>query len=121
MENGPSSSLNAAEKLERLKKRQAAWDELKWSEDKNVDMSTGTVWELYGGVLAQASEDRRTFSFRQLPSHHRGIEERTWTVDVSNSNVRDFTMDPSQDLLVIAERPVLVYVFTHNFGFTDCS
>lgn len=113
MEDGPSSLFSAADKLEKLKKRQAAWNELKWTEDKSVDSSTGHLWELYGGVLAQASANHRSISFRQLPSNHRGIEEKTWTVDVSDLAVRDFTMDPSQDLLVIARKPRLVYVSTH--------
>jgi hypothetical protein len=70
-------------------------------------MLTGRIWELYGGVLAQAT-GRNLLSFRQLPSHFRGIEEKTWTVDISQSGVRDFTFDNSQDLLVIAEKPRLL-------------
>lgn len=113
MEDGLSSSLCAADRLERLNQRQAAWDELTWAEDKCIETLTGQVWELYGGVLALSTADRRTLSFRQLPSHHRGIEEKTWTVDVSNLNLRDFTIDPSQDLLVIVGRPRRVYVSTY--------
>lgn len=113
MEDGPSSALSAAHRLEKLKKHQAAWDELKWTEDKTVDMSIGHVWELYGGVLAQSNLNRAIFC-RQLPSHLRGIEEKTWTVDISSFDLRDFTMDPSQDLLAIAEKPRSMYVSIYH-------
>lgn len=106
MEDGPPGEFSAPDRLARLKLRQAAWDCLKWTNDRRIDMLVGQVWELYGGVLAQSTPDRVIF-FRQLPSHYRGIEEKTWTVDASEFNMRDFSMDPSQDLLVVAERPVL--------------
>jgi hypothetical protein len=104
MEDGPPDGLNVAARLDRLQRRQAAWDGLKWAEDKSYEMSTGHIWELYDGVLAQAM-GKDLLMFRQLPSHYRGIEEKTWTVDISQFNVRDFTFNTSEDLLVLASRP----------------
>lgn len=108
LEDGPPhGNLSIALRLEKLIERQRAWDTLQWVGDKSKEMLTGQVWELYGGVLAQA-ENENSLVFRQLPSHFRGIEENRWTVDISEFKLRDFGMDPSQDLLVIAEKPVLL-------------
>ena len=104
MEDGPPFGLSVAARLDRLQRHQAAWKDLNWSEYKTVNMLAGHIWELFGGVLAQAT-GTDLLTFRQLPSHHRGIEEKIWTVDISRLNVRDFTFDPSQDLLVVAEKP----------------
>ena len=68
-------------------------------------MFHGGLWELYGNVLAQITQDRCTLHFKQLASQSRGIEEKGWTVDVSQFRVRDFGIDPAQDLLIILERP----------------
>lgn len=108
MEDGPpGGGLSPAPRLEKLIARQRAWDTLKWADDKSFEMLTGQVWELYGGVLAQA-ESENSLVFCRLPSYFRGIEEKRWTVDISAFKVRDFGMDPSQDLLVIAETPILL-------------
>lgn len=104
MEDGPPSSIGAADRLDKLRRHRAAWDELKWAQNKSVPMSTGQVWELYGNVLAQAQGDR-TIIFRQLPSRYRGIEEREWTISNLGFDIRDFGMEPSQDLLVLIEKP----------------
>jgi hypothetical protein len=44
-----------------------------------------------------------------LPSQCRKIEEKSWHVAM-DIFVRDFTMDPGQDLLVLIEHPTLLYV-----------
>ena len=108
LEDGPPhEDLSPALRLEKLVARQRAWDTLQWVDDKSREMLTGLVWELYGGVLAQA-ENENNLVFCRLPSHFRGIEEKRWTVDISAFSLRDFGMDPSQDLLVIAEKPILL-------------
>jgi hypothetical protein len=109
MMNGPSGGLDAAARLDRLVRRQAAWIDLKCTDDKSIEMlsSYGGVWELYGGIFAQAT-GRDVLTFRRLPSHYRGITEDFWTVDISQVDMRDFTFDNSQDLLVIAEKPRLL-------------
>jgi hypothetical protein len=110
MEDGPPGGSNIPARLDRLIRRQAAWDDLKWTEDQSIEMLTGRIWELYGGVLAQATR-KDLLLFRQLPSQYRGIVEKTWTVDISKIDVRDFTFDNAQSLLVLAEKPRPLYVF----------
>ncbi|EPQ60476.1 hypothetical protein GLOTRDRAFT_135147 [Gloeophyllum trabeum ATCC 11539] len=100
--DGPRSGLSATEKLDMLRKRQTAWDKLLWVDQKRVPMTNGHLYELYGGVLAQSS-GQRSLVFRRLPSHFRRIEERVWTIEDVGVSMRDFGMDPGQDLLVIIE------------------
>ncbi|KAI0772792.1 hypothetical protein BD413DRAFT_34230 [Trametes elegans] len=105
MEDGPPGTLTAAERLRMLKARQAAWDRLAWTSREEIPMCQGGVWELYGGVLAQG-EGSRTLVFRQLPSAIRGIQEREWRLEDVGVNIRDFGMDPAQDLLLIIENRI---------------
>lgn len=60
---------------------------------------------MYGGVLAQSDEEGG-ISFFRLPSDLRSIEEKQWSLGPSfPCLVRDFGMDPSQDLLILIENP----------------
>jgi len=68
-------------------------------------MFHGGLWELYGNVLAQNTPDGHTLHLKQLPSQSRTIEEKNWTVDISQFRIRDFGIDPAQDLLIIVEQP----------------
>ena len=63
----------------------------------------GGLWELYGGVLAQGHHSGITF--RRLPSTYRSIEPAEWSIDDISHPLRDFGMDPAQDLLVLVESP----------------
>jgi hypothetical protein len=101
MQDGPLSTLPSSERLQMLKYHQEAWRTLSWTEKESISMLDGNTWELFGGVLALA-EGPKTLVFRQLPSRLRGIESSEWKVDV-DFPVRDFSMDKTQDLLVIVE------------------
>ncbi|KAJ3875709.1 hypothetical protein F5051DRAFT_413564 [Lentinula edodes] len=104
-EDGLSCSLSAMEKLELLRNQQARWDKLEWSSQTRYPMKDAGLWELFGNVLAQNNPDG-SFVFVQLPSVHRNIPEREWKVKPTTPRfVRDFGMDPSQDLLVLIETP----------------
>lgn len=104
-EKGPSNpEFRPADQLDALKKREAAWDELKWAKEVRVPMLNGGLWELYGGVLAQ-NDGQGTITFHRLPSICRSIEEAEWTIDGFGHPIRDFGMDPAQDLLVLVESP----------------
>ncbi|KAJ3528106.1 hypothetical protein NM688_g8037 [Phlebia brevispora] len=103
MEDGSSSALSTADRLRRLEEHQVAWRDLRWKSETVVPMLRGGVWELYGGVLAQ-SRGRETLVFRQIPSEIRGIEEKVWENEIG-FRIRDFGMDPAQDLLVVIESP----------------
>ncbi|RPD61706.1 hypothetical protein L226DRAFT_485162 [Lentinus tigrinus ALCF2SS1-7] len=102
MEDGPPSALTPSDRLAILRERQEAWKSLTWKARTEYDMRRGGVWELYGGVLAQADGDR-TLVCAQLPSVIRGIEEKVWTVEDVGVKIRDFGMDPAQDLLIIIQ------------------
>jgi hypothetical protein len=103
--NGPETSgASSASRLEALKKHQSSWDNLKWSRELRIPMEGGGLWELYGGVLAQSTAEG-TLTFMQLPSDLRSIEEKVWTLENLGLVVRDFGMDPSQDLLVLIQSP----------------
>lgn len=66
-------------------------------------MLRGGLWELFGGVLAQ-STPLQTYNFTRLPGVTRGIQEETWTADKLPFPIRDFGMDPAQDLWVVIEK-----------------
>ncbi|PIL28992.1 hypothetical protein GSI_09039 [Ganoderma sinense ZZ0214-1] len=102
MTDGPPSTLTPAERLTILRARQDAWDNLVWTAKDDVTMHQGGVWELYGNVLAQAQGDR-TLHFKQIPSQIRGIRGTEWTIPNVGCKIRDFGMDPAQDLLVVIE------------------
>lgn len=108
MVDGPPSTLTTSDRLALLKERNAAWESLRWVESRDIPMMQGHIWELYGDVFAQSSTSD-VLHFRQLPSNYRKIEEKTWGVAL-DINVRDFTMDPAQDLLVLIEEPTQLYV-----------
>lgn len=63
-------------------------------------MLDGRCWEFSGGVFAQASQ--AGVSFVQLPCKLKGIEEKKWTAPLE-FKIRDFTMDTSQNLVVLIE------------------
>ncbi|KAI0767461.1 hypothetical protein C8Q74DRAFT_1355564 [Fomes fomentarius] len=102
MEDGPPSALTPTERLTMLRERQEAWRALRWRSRKEYPMLKGGVWELYGGVIAQADGDR-TLAFVQLPSDIRRIEEKQWKIEDAGVVIRDFGMDPAQNLLIVVE------------------
>jgi hypothetical protein len=69
-------------------------------------MGSGRLWELYGGVLGLSTPED-ALVFHQLPSDLRSIDQKIWTIgpDFGIRDMRDFTMDPAQDLLVLFETP----------------
>ena len=60
----------------------------------------GGMWDLYGGVWGHDTERRNVFEFYQLPSEIRKIPLRRWQLAL-DVRPRDFSFDPSQDLLVL--------------------
>lgn len=104
MEDWPPSALGTSDRMETLKRHQDAWGKLRYSSRRDIPMHRGNVWELYGGVLAQACGPR-ALAFVRLPSQIRGIDSEEWTVPDVGFTIRDFGMDPSQDLLVLIQSP----------------
>jgi hypothetical protein len=109
MDDGPPSSISKADRLKLLRAHQTAWKNLTWTKKSVVSDNPNATdheddevpWKCLGGVLGQASS--RSLHFIRVPSVFRGIEEKEWTVEDIGFRVGDFTMDPSQDLLVALE------------------
>ncbi|KAF8167746.1 hypothetical protein B0H34DRAFT_682904 [Crassisporium funariophilum] len=98
-------AVSSASRLETLRKHQSAWENLQWSRELHIPMEDGGLWELCGGVMAQSTPGGM-LKFTQLPSDLRAIEEKSWTVGPDlGLHLRDFGMDPSQDLLVLIAAP----------------
>ncbi|KAJ3550285.1 hypothetical protein NMY22_g566 [Coprinellus aureogranulatus] len=104
LEDGPSRAMSVFDRHAALKQYMNGWDNLKWTGSSLVKMNRGGLWELFGGVLAQNSPSK-SFTFTRLPGLSRGIQEKTWTADKRSFKVRDFGMDPAQDLWVVIEKP----------------
>ncbi|KAG7450677.1 uncharacterized protein BT62DRAFT_529398 [Guyanagaster necrorhizus] len=97
-----SSVLPSTDRLDRLREHNAAWNKLDGAWSGDIPKFQGHVWELFGNVLAQHSGSG-SLVFTQLPSSTRFIEQKEWSVSLSGLPIRDFGMDPSQDLLVLIE------------------
>lgn len=103
LEDGPTPIPSISDRRTILKHYADNWDNLKWTELSSVRMERGGLWELFGGVLAQNTPSR-AFTFTRLPGLTRGIQEKTWTAEKPSFRVRDFGMDPAQDLWVVIEK-----------------
>ena len=102
MEDGPPGDLTTSERLDLLRKYEASWKNIEWNEHNTIPSRPREgVWEFYGNVWAH-SQGSEAIEFVQLPSRLRGIPMRQWTLRF-DFEVRDFSMDPSQDLLVMVE------------------
>ncbi|KZT29319.1 hypothetical protein NEOLEDRAFT_1128037 [Neolentinus lepideus HHB14362 ss-1] len=105
MDDGSSKTLSVASRLERLRAHQQAWAELKWAEEIWVPIALSGTWELYGGVWAARAWDTKELAFMQYPSLFRDIPMKQWVIDDMGFAIRDFSLDISQDLLVLVELP----------------
>ncbi len=103
MVDGPSSPLTTSERLSLLRSYETSWKNLDWNELEHTTLPVpeGNLWELYGNVWAH-SRGVDAIYFVQIPSRLRNIPLRQWTIKV-DFPLRDFGMDPSQDLLVTIE------------------
>lgn len=110
LEHNTNNTWSKAACLESLRKYQSGWEKLEWSEETTIPMLTAGMWDLYGGILAQADENQ-TFHFLRLPSDSRRIEKKSWTVEpnVGDEVVKDFAFDPSQDLLILITPPTAAF------------
>ena len=88
-----------------LERHEQGWEELQWTNEQRIPMTGGRRYGLYGNVLAQDTPDKFAIHFKQLQSKSRNIGGREWTVDIREYRMRDFGIDPTQDLLIILELP----------------
>lgn len=113
MEDGPPyprAPYTTDERLVRLRTYQARWRRAKHVKVQTVRAVKGNIWELASGVLAQGvSADNLTFGsnirklfFTKLPTIARGESKtREWTHSEYEFAIRDFTLDETQDLLLL--------------------
>ncbi|KAF9479790.1 hypothetical protein BDN70DRAFT_906131 [Pholiota conissans] len=107
-----SEPLPFASRLKLLRERERNWKHLNWTKRHKLDLPpTGSVYEFVGGLYGNGREDdsrvTASISFLELPSTDATFlgepqkELNTWTHSMGDVNIIDFTMDPSQDLLVL--------------------
>ncbi|KAK7692370.1 hypothetical protein QCA50_003995 [Cerrena zonata] len=107
MEDG-NTDMSVVERLHLLREHQDAWEKHEFTDDTVINMHPlpHLAWDLQGGVLSQQTT-LRSLTFYQIPSRLRGIRSRMWSMDDLDIPFADFGLDPSQDLLVLAESPKL--------------
>lgn len=106
MIDGPASDVVNLTRLRMLAAHQQAWRSVEWSQTTEITLTAAEVslesaWEFLGGVLGLAAGCR--LRFIQVPSALRGIKEKQWVIEDIGFTIKDFGMDPSQDLLIILE------------------
>ncbi|KAK7061681.1 F-box domain-containing protein [Favolaschia claudopus] len=120
LQDGQSGSCSSAARLELLKAHQAAWTNFNCSSSIQSTMSMGgNYWELVGNVLGTYSLENG-FSFNRIPSAIRQIPSERWSLAELNIKVNDFSMDLSQDLLLVVEvtssRSTVVHLLSLSTG-----
>lgn len=101
MEDNELSSMDTVGRLNLLREHNRVWNDMKWPSYGSIPMCNGHCWEFTGGILAQSTHENE-ISFAQLPCELKGISERRWSVPF-DFRIRDFTLDNSQDLIVLLE------------------
>ncbi len=101
MVDGPPSQLSTSERLSLLRSYETSWKNLDWNAHISLPLPVGNLWELYGNVWGHSKGDDAIF-FIQIPSRLRNVPLRQWTTRL-DFPLRDFGIDPSQDLLVAIE------------------
>ena len=107
--------LPIPERLQRLQAYEKSWRTLRWANRETLQKFY-SVWELSGQHIAQGlcrnygehdgSSTRLFFDFHRLPGVSRGTPGGHWRHYYGSGEfdvqVRDFIMDPNQDLLILA-------------------
>ena len=101
MVDGPPSRFSTSQRLSLLRSYEPSWKILDWNTHISLAVPEGSLWELYGNVWAHSRGNDAIF-FVQIPSRLRDIPLRQWKIKLDYP-LRDFAMDPSQDLLVAIE------------------
>lgn len=107
-----SSSPPFASRLKLLRDRERAWKYMDWKKTHTLELPpTGSVYEFVGGLYGNGREDdsrvTASISFLELPTADAQVQGESpkelemWTHPMGDITIIDFTMDPSQDLLVL--------------------
>jgi hypothetical protein len=102
--------MTVSERLETLKQAQAAFSRGKFGIKRSISLSGYTpTYEYQGGVFLQGRHEigslyqTRGANVFQFPSYVSSTPTRKWKLPNFRHLVRDFTLDPMQDLLVVIE------------------
>ena len=126
-----SSNPSFATRLNFLRRTEDAWKYLDFKQRKVLKLPpTGSVYEFVGGLYGNGREDETrataSISFLELPSLDIASvgdpepELQIWTHSMDDMTIIDFTMDPTQDLLVLVGLAPAECVF-HSFIVTSPS
>ena len=101
------SRVSIAERLSELRTIEHGWANLHFRRRYIVRLPKRTLWKLSGGILAHGIMTfmTRGLLFTELPSTVRESPEKTWEHGDSGVQIREFGMDPAQDLLILIEYP----------------
>lgn len=101
-----------ARRLRILQEREHSWRHMRWKGRHNLRLPfTGSVYDFVGGIYGNGGDDNdgttASLSFLKLPSLDDEIPQdkvpksKLWFHLMPDLLIFDFTMDPSQDLLVL--------------------
>ncbi|KAJ7607790.1 hypothetical protein DFH06DRAFT_1249610 [Mycena polygramma] len=104
MVRGHSGALTCTETLEALRERRRAWKDLEWTSKTVVEIQSllsCRAYELVGGVFAQQHEgpEFHVISLSDIMDDPRSVKV-TRTMGPDLHDFQDFTIDPTQDLVV---------------------
>ncbi|KAF9568720.1 hypothetical protein CPC08DRAFT_746151 [Agrocybe pediades] len=114
-----SSNISYNMLLNQLRNRGKAWKYLDWNKRETLELPpTGSVYEFVGGLYGNGREDdsrvTASISFLELPTTDTPDgKSGAWTHSMGDTTIVDFTMDPSQDLLILVAlaRPESKHVY----------
>ncbi|KAF8510612.1 hypothetical protein JB92DRAFT_2938811 [Gautieria morchelliformis] len=99
-------------RLAQLKTFEQDWAKLYFRQRLTVNVARGYVWKLHGDVLATQLMSRLLFI--QLPSAVQGTPVHTWESHIEVC-IREFAIDPVQDLAVVVAWPPTYREHWHTF------
>ena len=120
--DGPSSKWTTVERATGVDEWVNGWRTSRCAEDQILELPKfGDLDVVLGyntlGYQMPSGPARFEFSFVQMPSHSRGVPRKEWATKVHvnvNGEIRDWTFDDTQDLLILLEK----YGFCHSYVFS---
>ncbi|EPQ51210.1 hypothetical protein GLOTRDRAFT_133091 [Gloeophyllum trabeum ATCC 11539] len=108
MENGPPSWMDIKERKDRLQSYVSRWQGFVWQQGTLLPPLPGPIlhWVIDSGVIGRfydAGNGVYGMHFSRLPARSRNIIQKGWQIGNIGHNATAFCLDPSQDLLVVAE------------------
>jgi hypothetical protein len=102
--SGSHRLLSCASQLDILNGHTRRWHNLDWHPETRMRFSRGPLYEFCGGVFSRSCNDEANgLSFVQLPSMIRNTKAKAWQHPDMGFTLRNFAIDPAQDLLVAVQ------------------